>query len=109
MQEIGVALGAGGARGLAHIVVLQAFEELGLRPSIISGTSIGAIIGAALATGLSSEQMKLAVAGTLPPIQRNSWSIYDSAEFKIATTFLDPTMEAGGLSFCVRSLLSSKQ
>jgi len=97
MQKIGVALGAGGARGLAHIVVLQAFEELGIKPSVISGTSIGAIIGAALAAGLSSEEMKLAVLDILPPRRTRSWPLYDAAEFRIAASLLDPTMEAGGL------------
>ena len=43
--EIGLALGGGGARGLAHIAMLEAFDELGIKPGIISGTSIGAIFG----------------------------------------------------------------
>lgn len=47
--KIGVALGAGSARGWAHIGVLQALEAAGIRPDIISGTSIGALVGAAYA------------------------------------------------------------
>ena len=43
---VGVALGAGGARGLAHIVVLEALEELGVRAVAVSGSSMGAIVGA---------------------------------------------------------------
>lgn len=39
--RIGLALGGGGARGLAHIPVLEAFDDLGLKPHRISGTSIG--------------------------------------------------------------------
>ena len=42
---IGVALGGGAARGWAHIGVLRALEDGGIRPDIISGTSIGAIVG----------------------------------------------------------------
>ena len=42
-----VALGAGGARGLAHIVVIEAMEEVGIRPKAITGASMGAVIGAA--------------------------------------------------------------
>lgn len=57
-QRIGLALGAGGARGLAHIVVLEAFDELGLKPSAIAGASIGAIIGAAYAAGLSGRELR---------------------------------------------------
>jgi NTE family protein len=97
MRKIGVALGAGGARGLAHIVVLQAFEELGVTPSVVSGTSIGAVVGAALAAGLSSEEMKSAVAKLLAPGRRRSWTFYDTTDFKVAAILLDPTMEAGGL------------
>lgn len=55
---VGLALGGGGARGLAHIVVLEAFDELNLKPNVISGTSIGALIGAAYASGLSAAQIR---------------------------------------------------
>lgn len=55
MDNIALALGAGGARGLAHIHVIQAFDELGLKPSLIAGTSIGSIIGAAACAGMSAE------------------------------------------------------
>ena len=57
-RRIGLALGGGGARGLAHIVVLEALEEMGVRPSLIAGTSIGAIIGAGAAAGLSARHMR---------------------------------------------------
>jgi lysophospholipid hydrolase len=45
-QTIGVALGGGGARGIAHIGVLRAFEEAGIPIDIICGTSMGAFVGA---------------------------------------------------------------
>jgi predicted acylesterase/phospholipase RssA len=44
-----VAFGGGGARGLAHIHVIEALDELGIRPAMISGSSIGAIMGAGMA------------------------------------------------------------
>ena len=56
--KIGIALGGGGARGLAHIVVLEVLDELNVRPDIISGTSIGAIMGAAYASGLSAADIR---------------------------------------------------
>ena len=56
--SIALALGGGGARGLAHILMLEVFDELGLRPSIIAGTSIGAIFGAAYASGLSAKLIR---------------------------------------------------
>lgn len=52
--SIGLALGGGGARGLAHILMLEVFDELGIRPKMIAGTSIGALFGAAYASGLSA-------------------------------------------------------
>ncbi len=57
-KTIGLALGGGGARGIAHIVVLEAFDELGLKPARISGTSIGAIMGAAYAAGMSGQEIR---------------------------------------------------
>ncbi len=56
--SIGLALGGGGARGLAHVVMLEAFDELGLRPKVIAGTSIGAVIGAAYASGMSAREIR---------------------------------------------------
>ncbi len=56
--SIGVALGGGGARGLAHIPMLEAFDELGIRPKVIAGTSIGAIYGAAYASGISGKELR---------------------------------------------------
>src|SRR5690606_12069705 len=44
--RIGVALGGGSARGLTHIPYIEAMDELGLKPAVIAGTSIGALIGA---------------------------------------------------------------
>jgi NTE family protein len=55
---IALALGGGGARGLAHILMLEVFDELGLRPKIIAGTSIGAVFGAAYASGLSAKLIR---------------------------------------------------
>ena len=52
---IGLALSGGGPRGFAHVGVLKAFEENQIRPDMISGTSIGALIGSAYAFGASIE------------------------------------------------------
>lgn len=56
--KIGLALGGGGARGLAHIPMLEAFDELGLKPSIIAGSSAGALVGAAYAGGMSGREIR---------------------------------------------------
>ena len=56
--NIALALGGGGARGLAHLPALEVFDELGIRPSCIAGTSIGAVFGAAYASGMSARVIR---------------------------------------------------
>ena len=56
--RIGLVLGSGGARGLAHIVVLETLDRLGIRPVEIAGTSIGAILGAAYAAGMTGAELR---------------------------------------------------
>lgn len=58
METIALALGAGGARGLAHIHVLKAFDDLGVCPSVIAGTSMGAVMGAAYCSGMSGSEIE---------------------------------------------------
>jgi NTE family protein len=58
-MKIGLALGGGGARGLAHIPMLEVFDELGVKPAIIAGCSMGALVGAAYASGMSARDMRL--------------------------------------------------
>lgn len=52
--KLGLALGSGGAKGLAHLGALKVFEEEGLKFDIVTGTSIGSIVGAMYARGYSS-------------------------------------------------------
>ena len=49
--RLGIALGSGSARGWVHIGVLRALEQAGIVPDVVSGTSIGALVGAAYASG----------------------------------------------------------
>ena len=58
IPAIGVALGGGFARGLAHIGVLKVLEEEGIPIRMIAGTSVGAIMGAAYCSGLTIEELK---------------------------------------------------
>ncbi|MGD2075824.1 MAG: patatin-like phospholipase family protein [Gammaproteobacteria bacterium] len=51
--RVGIALGAGGANGLAHILMLEALDEMDIRPHRVSGSSIGAVIGAMYASGMT--------------------------------------------------------
>lgn len=58
MKKIGLALGAGGARGLAHIYFLQVLDDLGIKPAMITGSSMGALIGSLYASGLSGKEIE---------------------------------------------------
>jgi len=79
--KIGLALGSGAALGLAHIGVLQALEEMGCKPAVIAGTSIGALVGAAYLTGeLDSLQSFSAQTGVMGVL-----------------SYLDVTFSKGGL------------
>ncbi|MCF7823182.1 MAG: patatin-like phospholipase family protein [Candidatus Marinimicrobia bacterium] len=54
---VGLALGAGAAKGFAHVGVLRALEEAGIRIDIIAGSSMGAVIGGGYASGLSVSEL----------------------------------------------------
>jgi NTE family protein len=57
-MKIGVALGGGGVRGLAHVLVLELLDELSIKPSIIAGTSMGAVMGALYASGMPGREIR---------------------------------------------------
>jgi NTE family protein len=57
-KRLGVALGGGGARGLAHIGVLRVFEEEAIQIDIIAGSSIGALVASAFANGMKTEDIE---------------------------------------------------
>lgn len=56
--KIALALGSGGAKGFAHIGVLKALHEIGLVPDIITGSSMGAIVGACYALGVPVDKLE---------------------------------------------------
>jgi NTE family protein len=73
-----IAFGGGGARGLAHIHVIEAFDELGIKPVAIAGSSIGAIMGAAMAAGMSGAEIRdytLSVVGKPAEVMNRIWSL----------------------------------
>ena len=70
--RIGLALGGGGARGLAHILMLEVLDELGIRPYRIAGTSIGAVMGALYASGMSGQAIRRLV-DRLTVAEGESW------------------------------------
>jgi len=96
-MKIGIALGAGGARGLSHISFLEVFEELGLHPSVISGSSIGAIIGSVYASGMPASDIKQAVSDIIFEKNSKFWEIHKRNDFLKMFNFIDPEIKQGGL------------
>lgn len=76
---VGLALGSGSARGWAHVGVIRALEQAGIRPDLVCGTSIGALIGAAYA------------AGELERLEQ--WAI--GLGFKDVVAFMDVSLSSG--------------
>ena len=82
-EKFGLTLGGGGARGAAHIGIIAELERVGVYPDLITGTSIGGMVGALLAAGYNARQLadffaKLSIAqmyslpGTLPAFSNNN-------------------------------------
>ncbi len=87
-KKLGLCLGAGGARGVAHIGFLQAMEEEGIHADYVSGCSMGSIVGACYSAGVSPEKMKETVLGlklndiatlNLNPLHKNGLMRMDKA------------------------------
>ena len=95
--RIGLALGGGGARGLAHLIVFETLDALGIRPHLISGTSIGAILGALYAAGHSGSAIR-AMVNNLIIEEQDSWKdiLFVKEPFKWLD-FFDVELGRGGL------------
>ncbi|WJR67979.1 patatin-like phospholipase family protein [Neorhizobium sp. CSC1952] len=73
-----VAFGGGGARGISHIRIIEALDELGIRPVAISGSSIGAIMGAGMASGMTGREIcdyTLETVGNRGALLNRLWSL----------------------------------
>jgi NTE family protein len=97
IQKIGLALGGGGARGLAHIQVLETLDELGIRPHRIAGTSIGAVMGALYASGLAGKEMRDLVYHWQTPRPEKRHGILDRRDLRRWAALLDPSFDRSGL------------
>ncbi len=62
-KKLGLALGSGGSRGVAHVGLLQALEDEGIKPYCIAGSSIGAVVGGAYASGMPVGEMRKIISG----------------------------------------------
>ncbi len=74
-MKIGLALGGGGAKGLAHIPMLEVLDELKIVPHKVTGTSIGAIMGALYCSGLTGKEM-FEIAKEWAPIRKKKNNEY---------------------------------
>jgi NTE family protein len=94
VPAIGVALGGGFARGIAHIGVLRVLEEEGIPIRAVAGTSVGALIGAAYCSGLSCEELD-AVAHAVRFTTFARWTIsrFGFASNDRMVAFLDRTLK----------------
>lgn len=94
VPAIGVALGGGFARGMAHIGVLKVLEEEDIPVRIVAGTSVGALIGAAYCSGLSIEELeKVAHSVRFTTFARWTVSRYGFASNDRMVTFLARTLK----------------
>jgi NTE family protein len=82
IPAIGVALGGGFARGIAHIGVLKVLEEEGIPIRMIAGTSVGAIMGAAYCSGLTIEELK----EVAHKVRFNNFARWTLSRYGFATT-----------------------
>lgn len=55
---VAIALGGGGARGIAHVLALEALDEMEIKPAAIAGASMGAVVGAAYAAGIEARDIR---------------------------------------------------
>ena len=98
VHSLGLALGGGGIRGLAHIPVLEELDAMGVRPAAIAGTSMGAIIGSLYASGMSGRDIRdLVEEHSLHP-SHGLRDVLDQGSRLIEwATSLVPEMRRGGL------------
>lgn len=79
---VALALGGGGARGIAHIHVIEALNELGIRPVAIAGSSIGALMGAGMAAGMTGREIRnyaLSTVGHRGEVLNRLWQLRPSS------------------------------
>lgn len=98
--KIGLALGGGASRGLAHIAIFESFDELGVKPHVIAGTSIGAYIGSGYAAGMDGKQIHdhaLATLGSARSIMARLWRLRARNFADLVASFTSMQLESGNV------------
>jgi len=99
--KIGLALGGGGARGLAHIGILRGLENSGFKPNLIAGTSVGAIIGSMYAATMDSNWVENRIKNFIQSDEfksiglnkLNKKSKTDESIFQMVSTYIKKTIQ----------------
>ncbi len=95
--RVGIALGAGGAKGVAHIPMLEALDELGITPHCIAGCSIGAVMGALYASGLSAREIRDTVSNFTYMSSDTMRSVLSDRKINRWIGLIDPSFRGSGL------------
>ena len=95
--KIGLALGGGGAKGLAHILMLQVLDELNLRPHRIAGTSIGAVMGTLYASGMSGQDIEQLIDRLTISKDESWWSALFEEDVRRWWDIIEIQLGRGGL------------
>lgn len=94
MSDLVVALSGGGAAGFGHIPVLEALDELGVKPAAMAGTSMGAVVSVCYASGLSGAALRAHVLETLDDPLRPLWLHVKDAVGRLRNPFAEMDGEA---------------
>jgi NTE family protein len=95
-MKIGITFGAGGARGISHLLMIEALEELGVEPSMISGSSFGAIVGAFYAAGFNSKEMRDILNQLINPKRDSVFDFLLKSDIAKLLTMFDPQFIKSG-------------
>ena len=95
-KSIGIAFGAGGARGIAHLLMIEALDELGVKPAIIAGSSIGAVVGAFYAAGFSAKEMREILNQLINPKSDSVFDFLLKSDIVKMFTMFDPQFIRSG-------------
>jgi predicted acylesterase/phospholipase RssA len=105
-EGFALVLGGGGAKGLAHIGVIRVLEELEMTPSLVVGTSMGALVGSLYASGLDADRLESLVVdrnwlrtlldsdGPPQPVQ-GGWSSLPRAQLRLWLDTWPPSLPPG--------------
>lgn len=98
VPRIGLALGGGGAKGLAHVLMLEVFDELGVAPHRIAGTRIGAVMGTFYASGMNGTAIYRLIDSQTVSGEESGFGSLFSEEIARWLDFIDLKLGNGGLA-----------